>query len=654
MTPTKSSAGSDDASTSANSAAVGFARLLRWSGAHWADVVIVVGVSLLVFPEGPTAPRRGLDPSWLGALNVFSDEGVRFGSGLVFTYGPLGFLTVPVWYTPTRWLIAMAVMASTLLALTATAYVSLRRRFGQVATGLVLVVTIPFLVNGVDWYYFDWFGSPLPAMLAALAVLWAVPVAIANRPVEPAVIVALAAFTAFTIMVKLDSGAVVATALGLATVANAARVGGRRRAASTAVVFLTGTVLLLILLWLAIGQQPGDLVPWVRGAFHIIEGYASAMGLDDPGRRWEYAEAGAVIALGAAAILTARELDRGQKVALAVVLAPVTFIAFRQGFVRQPQHTISFFTTAGFVALALATRLRLAMAVAFGVLALVGAGLAGTFSLTHRYDGGQRLAAVGEVARTIVDPTVRQERTVEYRAALRSRYALPERFVRRVENHSVIVQPVELNAAFAYPELDWRILPVFQDYSAYTPYLDRLNAEMLSGDHAPDFVLREVEAAIDGRWFRWEPPEATVALGCHYGLVDREGPWALLERVPDQCGAPREIGTVEVPFGEPVEVPEAEGMVVARFDGIDQSLADRLTRSLFRSPTYMVDVGIGASRRLVPGTAGSWHLLDGPPCALETVDAGTGATTLTFSRQFTVLGSGGPVTITFGEVPITC
>ena len=50
--------------------------------------------------------------------------------------------------------------------------------------------------------------------------------------------------------------------------------------------------------------------------------------------------------------------------------------------------------------------------------------------------------------------------------------------------------------------------------------------------------------------------------------------WQLLERVPDRCGEPREIGSVDAAYGEQVDVPEpGPGEVVfARIDGAEVKL----------------------------------------------------------------------------------
>ncbi|HEV7400581.1 MAG TPA: hypothetical protein VGN84_09975 [Solirubrobacterales bacterium] len=56
-------------------------------------------VALLTFPTFSLTPSPGLDPSWGAGLQMAAHDGLVFGREVVFTYGPLGFLSVPtLWY----------------------------------------------------------------------------------------------------------------------------------------------------------------------------------------------------------------------------------------------------------------------------------------------------------------------------------------------------------------------------------------------------------------------------------------------------------------------------------------------------------------------------------------------------------------------------
>ena len=85
----------------------------------------------------------------------------------------------------------------------------------------------------------------------------------------------------------------------------------------------------------------------------------------------------------------------------------------------------------------------------------------------------------------------------------------------------------EQSAAWAYPEVHFDPLPVIQDYSAYTSYLDQLDRSYLGTPEAPRFILRS-PGAIDGRNPVFEPPATQLAIECHYHQVMATTVWQLL------------------------------------------------------------------------------------------------------------------------------
>ena len=80
-------------------------------------------------------------------------------------------------------------------------------------------------------------------------------------------------------------------------------------------------------------------------------------------------------------------------------------------------------------------------------------------------------------------------------AARRSTRSTPAQLA-ALRGHSVAVEPWEVAAAWAYG-LDWLPLPVFQNYTAYTARLDRLNSEAIEDPaRGPERILRENQALV--------------------------------------------------------------------------------------------------------------------------------------------------------------
>jgi hypothetical protein len=124
--------------------ALGLARLLP-------SALLVAFVTWEV-PE--IVPRTGFDNSWELALNLAAEHGLDYGRDVVFTYGPLGFLSQPLIVPALTGgagfayaLVAQVVLAAVVLAATSRVYGWLG---GTLLTFLAL--GLPLLLSDVVAY----------------------------------------------------------------------------------------------------------------------------------------------------------------------------------------------------------------------------------------------------------------------------------------------------------------------------------------------------------------------------------------------------------------------------------------------------------------------------------------------------------------------
>src|SRR6185436_15787656 len=136
---------------------------------------------------------------------------------------------------------------------------------------------------------------------------------------------------------------------------------------------------------------------------------------------------------------------------------------------------------------------------------------------------------------------------------LRAEYDLPPKVVAALRGHPVHADPWDIAAVWAF-HLEWEPLPVFQTYSAYTPYLDEHNAARLLA--SPRLaVLRHQDTSVDQRVPAWESPAAMLALTCDYDVAAAARHWEALTPGADRCGATHPLRTVTVEPGQPIRVP---------------------------------------------------------------------------------------------------
>lgn len=132
--------------------------------------------------------------------------------------------------------------------------------------------------------------------------------------------------------------------------------------------------------------------------------------------------------------------------------------------------------------------------------------------------------------------------------------------------------------------LNFRPFPVLQSYSAYTPYLDGLDAAFLEdGRRAPPWILFEWES-IDGRHPLMDVPATTLAMYRHYDLEASADRYLLLRRrIAPRFGPPRLVETRELFLGHPFAIPASRHPLIARIHLRLTSLGG-VRKLLFRIP----------------------------------------------------------------------
>jgi hypothetical protein len=583
-------------------------------------------VALLGWRVGFQTPGPGIDPSWNAGLAMAVDQGLHFGKEVVFTYGPLGFLNSRlVWFSGLS-VLSFLYAAALYVGFCVGLVWALRRALPTVVATVVAFVAVAWL--------------PMPLLevgllTAVFACFWLLEAERSGRELDVFVVVA-ATFAAPAALVKLSTGPLVAVILLIALVG--ARVG-RRRIAVYVVLF----VVEVLVLWLATGQSLGDIPAFVGHAIEISSGYSSAMLRSTDVAPWKVSAAviaaiGSGLALvGAAWIWGGRDPgdergarpDRACRWAGVVIAALVYFEIYKEGVVRiDAGHLTVLFANAAvvWVAVGLSGRRRglllIAAAIVFAIsLPVRPAGL------ETQFDPVSNLRFAVDQARDLFSPARRDTLIGFGHAAMESSYGLAPQGLAALRGHTVAVEPWEIGAAWAYG-LDWRPLPVFQNYSAYTPALDRLNAEAVEDPDGPERLLRhntEVvqpefpTADLDDRFLGWDPPEQARAVLCNFAPVWEDERWQVLGRVPDRCGPERALGSVSAAAGEAVQVPTpGPGEVVfARIDGAGVSGLERVQTFLFHAASRHAVVNGATRYRLVPETAGDGLLLRAAPGVVE-------------------------------------
>jgi hypothetical protein len=565
-----------------------------------ATPVLALLVGFMTWRDVNFLPVDSLDPSWQAALHMAAH---RHMDALIFTYGPLGFVGQSVGYYPWTTLLSAIYVCGVSMALAAALISALRRTIGLPAAAVAAYLLVAASRD---------LGVTDQVVVAVVVAVFGLLRGDHGARAQRVLVVAGGLVAGTHLLVKFNAGVTV-FGVGAATAWFVGRRGWRSE-----VTFLGTAVGSMVAGWLLTGNGLGQLVGFLARSGQVASGYSQAMGIEGEGRGGYYVFAAAVtVILGGLAWVGSRSWKRDARLALAAAGALWLFAGFKLGFVRHDSHDVSFFGEALIVGAALAagaaagtgdvwTWVRRGVAVACTIVLLVGLLSSSGHDIAEIANPLPALGRAGDdlpilSSRASMDRAIRKGR-----ANLVARYyKLSPAILGALRGHTVHIHPWEAGIAWAYPDIRWRPLPVFQEYTAYTADLDHLNADFLSGPRAPERILTQ-EISIDRRNVDWESPAATVALVCHYRQVVAEVQWQVLERVPNRCGPAQTLDVVKASVGDTVPVPETPGrqvLVVARISGLDHSVFYGLRSALWRAPEVYVSLNGRRRFRIVPGTA---------------------------------------------------
>ncbi|HEX5013796.1 MAG TPA: hypothetical protein VFV72_06500, partial [Candidatus Limnocylindrales bacterium] len=514
----------------------------------------------------------------------------------MFTYGPLGFLSVPAPFY--GWSSALATVATfgVYLALTAMLLVIARRLLPLWAAALVVLL--------VGRLY--GFLPPFEAIQAAVFVAGVEVLANDEARDAPGRFrrsdgIALTCGLAAGVLGAGKLNVAVFTAAMLFVIA----VARSRPWWRGGVVFIAVGAVTFIAIWILTGQSLANLPAFAFGSLETIRGYAEAMVVDThPTLRWVYAAFVALVGLLAwLGWLAMRDLPRRRLIAIAALGAILAFAEWKTAFTRN--YTYYAMITALIALFPFVSRLtspdrRTIAGLAFAFAFIVS-------MATTRIDPidvvDVRVSVRSAASMAAAMLPWRQADAVERtRAEIRDELAIPDDVLRVLQAETVHVDPWQTIAMAAYPDLRWSPLPIFQSYSAYTTALDEINADVLRTDNArtPTRILRErtdnasgQPLAVDNRFVWFEQPATTLETICRYEEVAADDRWQALARSAGAaCGEAQSVGAVTAKAGEPVTVPgpsSSEDIFLVRISGFPSGLFERLKTLLYRADEWYIE-----------------------------------------------------------------
>lgn len=539
----------------------------------------------------PLFPTLELDASWRMALGRFFMEGRQFGKEIVFTYGPLGWtMGKTYWGSHLGALIAWHAAQATIFA--------------------AIVFWHAFRLSGYSrvfcLLFFFLFGlSYQDAMHQSIMALAGLELVRRSHGPWRWSSVALLVLLATLSLVKFTN-----LLLGFFLVLLA---GGlelwhtRRRTALR----LPGLFLLLFLAgWMLCGQSLLNLPAYFISSWQISQGYQDAMGYACPSPQLYLGLSVAALVITYLLVNLATSADRVRGAALTLGALALLYLNWKHGFIRADGHQIGFY----YAVLTIVVTSPLLLEDGPRLfrpkkLLLTAAALISLFSLETVLPGLVRGALAA--AQDKVNLHVAFAQGKAYTPELYAGRMEAERNTVDLKKTKAVVGDATLDvlgfeqAVALYNGFNYQPRPVFQGYSAYTPYLSRLNHAYYASDRAPEFVLFKLQT-IDGRLATMDDPHVLRLLTHRYTYLFSEQGYTLWQRKSGPFDAaafePKPIRRTTHRFGDTIDLADlADRNIWVELD-YRFNLLGKLRRFLLRPPLVLLhitdDKGVESVHRL--------------------------------------------------------
>ena len=510
------------------------------------------------------------DGAWAVGLNYAQTHGFIHGRDIVFTYGPLSYLILPMAMGSNLGLGILFQLFFWAAFIAMAAWIAFVRRVPLVN----LLIFALCLYPGTRLFWSFGYAGP-DFFLSFLVLLLIAATAVSPRWYLfwiPAILL-----SSLLLLVKLSSG--ISAISAVLAFPMAMFLLDRRKSITLLTSAIVGVPAFFIAGYLSYHPSLTDLFVYLKAGFETSAGHSTAMSLAG--------ETGTL--LTALAILTgflfltaALYFAKQPAFATAVACFGPLFLEFKHSFIREPGHIEILFS---FVPLALLAILLFAeLKFPVQVTAILIAGIWLTREAPLYQWSGMPTAPIQKLQAfsNLFDYSALHSFLEQASAHNLQSQRLPDALLNRVSNHSITVIPSQCSYGAANP-IQYVPLRTLQSDQAYTTYLDHWTAEMFEGAPAPEFVLFEWEA-IDGRHPLLDIPQTALALYRNYEWDSAYGALILLRKRSAPLDAPlRLLQSSDVRLGEPVQLPASNHPLIARVI-LKFNMMGRLRDFFFRVP----------------------------------------------------------------------
>ena len=575
-------------------------------------------VALWTLPWPAVRPGVGLDASWINALNISLMDHLQFGKDVVFMYGPLGFLILPVTMDYNLWRISLVFSLFIHFLLFASIYVLLSKLSAKWYHYLLMAMILIF-ENSYPDPLIPFIDDIIPLIVSIIIFI----VLINEKPgYKDYIYLTLASFLiAVATLLKFNAFIECVFFLGISFVAFILI----KKNLKYSIFTIVCSLLFFTCLWMASGQNFSNIPGYIQGGFEISNGYTAAMSLQGP----DIFVIPGFIVLFALTIIFGYSIIKRKNILLLFLLmnSIIFFSAFKHGYVRadgghimifQQSYLLLFGITLVLLQVKLSkdsTRIYDLFVILLTLTMLIGL-LISFIVLSHwSYSNSilTKYPSYQATADMLLDESTFNHQYQNYTDSIKEIYQLDNKTIEYIDNKTVDLFPWNISICQAYG-FNWSPRLTFQSCSDYSQYLDNITSEHFAGNDSPQVILYGY-GSIDGRYPAADEPATFGEIIDHYDYVSASGDYLILNKTdvinihPDDV----DLGTSEVKIGQKISVPDYNGLVFGKVN-IDYSARGKIANLLYKPSNAYIQFELKNGTksniyRVIPGVIGNGVLV---------------------------------------------
>jgi len=556
-------------------------------------------------------PSYGLDPSWAIALHWAKEGGLKWGSEIIFTYGPLGFLRHPL--LATLDLYKLSLIFNLFIHILFVLFVFLFVNSIRTVLSKILIISTFLLVYPIS--------SDFVGLLAATLLIYHSLVIKENKPRFFFSFILLAILSLIKGTMFIGSILMILTT-SIVIMLNRKSKDKLKLISSSIILFF----LSFITFWIISGNNLKDLLPFIIGYFELSSGYNSAMSVN----AWMYGKVilfsfdiGRILLILAwislviyialmILFLYQRKFDA---LYLLILTFPILFLSYKHGFVRYDGHVLSWLTVSPFIFSIVVAHVygeassvninnkrdkdfskHTTKVITLFLTALILVNILTIYSKfpwkKHEFVW-ERYKQMSFTANVLADDNNLEKTIAERKKIIRQFYNVSNKTLEIIDQNSVDIFPWDIALLWAY-NLNWSPRPVFQSYTAYTPYLDNINSEKIEKD-PPDYILYSFKS-IDGRYPLYDEPKTTLTLLKYYSYEKSDNKFILLVKKNHIYYNESQISCIDSKLDEWIEIPQTNGGVIIAYPFLNYTAIGLIKKVLYKADPLFIQYKLNNDR----------------------------------------------------------